>query len=58
MIERQALAIPVVDVTSIGTGGGSIAWIDPSLGALRVGPASAGAVPGPACYGRGGSRRR
>ncbi len=54
MIERQALAIPVVDVTSIGTGGGSIAWIDPSLDTLRVGPASAGAVPGPACYGRGG----
>jgi N-methylhydantoinase A len=56
MIERQALAIPVVDVTSIGTGGGSIAWIDSVLGALRVGPASAGALPGPACYGRGGAR--
>jgi N-methylhydantoinase A len=56
MIERQALAIPVVDVTSIGTGGGSIAWLDPSLGTLRVGPQSAGAVPGPACYGRGGTR--
>jgi len=54
MIERQALAIPVVDVTSIGTGGGSIAWIDDALGTLRVGPASAGARPGPACYGRGG----
>jgi N-methylhydantoinase A len=56
MIERQALAIPVVDVTSIGTGGGSIAWIDTALGALRVGPASAGAAPGPACYGLGGTR--
>jgi N-methylhydantoinase A len=56
MIERHALAIPVVDVTSIGTGGGSIAWIDDLLGALRVGPASAGAMPGPACYGRGGLR--
>jgi N-methylhydantoinase A len=55
MIERQALAIPVVDVTSIGTGGGSIAWLDEALGVLRVGPASAGAVPGPACYGRGGT---
>ena len=54
MVERQALAIPVVDVTSIGTGGGSIAWLDEALGVLRVGPASAGAVPGPACYGRGG----
>jgi N-methylhydantoinase A/oxoprolinase/acetone carboxylase beta subunit len=44
-----------VDVTSIGTGGGSIAWIDPSLDTLRVGPDSAGAVPGPACYGLGGT---
>jgi len=42
-----------VDVKSIGAGGGSIAWID-SGGLLRVGPDSAGAVPGPACYGRGG----
>ena len=56
MIERQALAIPVVDVTSIGTGGGSIASVDELLGALKVGPASAGAIPGPACYGRGGTR--
>jgi len=56
MIERQSLAIPVVDVTSIGTGGGSIAWLDPTLGTLRVGPQSAGADPGPACYGRGGER--
>ncbi len=43
-----------VDVRSIGAGGGSIAWLDPG-GLLRVGPRSAGAVPGPACYGRGGS---
>lgn len=43
-----------VDVRSIGAGGGSIAWIDPG-GLLRVGPQSAGADPGPACYGRGGS---
>jgi N-methylhydantoinase A len=43
-----------VDVKSIGAGGGSIAWIDPG-GLLRVGPQSAGAEPGPACYGRGGS---
>lgn len=54
MIERHPLAVPVVDVTSIAIGGGSIAWIDPGLGALRVGPDSAGADPGPACYGRGG----
>jgi N-methylhydantoinase A len=44
---------PTVDVTSIGAGGGSIAWID-QLGALRVGPRSAGARPGPACFGFGG----
>ncbi len=44
-----------VDVKSIGAGGGSIAWID-SGGLLRVGPESAGATPGPACYGRGGSQ--
>jgi N-methylhydantoinase A len=43
-----------VDVESIGAGGGSIAWIDHDAGRLRVGPQSAGAVPGPACYGRGG----
>jgi N-methylhydantoinase A len=43
-----------VDVRSIGAGGGSIAWVDPG-GLLRVGPQSAGADPGPACYGRGGA---
>lgn len=47
--------LPMVDVISIGAGGGSIAWIDPS-GLLRVGPQSAGAMPGPACYGRGGDK--
>ena len=44
---------PMVDVNTIGAGGGSIAWID-AAGGLRVGPRSAGAEPGPACYGRGG----
>ena len=44
---------PMIDVHTIGAGGGSIAWID-SGGALKVGPMSAGASPGPACYGRGG----
>jgi N-methylhydantoinase A len=44
---------PVVDLVEIGAGGGSIAWVD-SGGALRVGPHSAGADPGPVCYGRGG----
>jgi N-methylhydantoinase A len=43
-----------VDVRSIGAGGGSIAWVDPG-GLLRVGPQSAGSLPGPACYGRGGT---
>ncbi len=47
------VAIKMVDVHSIGAGGGSIAWID-SLGLLRVGPQSAGADPGPACYDKGG----
>jgi N-methylhydantoinase A len=46
-------AIKMVDVHSVGAGGGSIAWIDPA-GILRVGPRSAGAYPGPACYGLGG----
>jgi N-methylhydantoinase A len=52
-IGGRALALPMVDVHTVGAGGGSIAWRD-SGGALRVGPASAGADPGPACYGRGG----
>lgn len=46
---------PMLDIRSIGAGGGSIAWIDEGS-SLRVGPQSAGADPGPACYGRGGSR--
>jgi N-methylhydantoinase A len=49
----RALALPMVDVHTVGAGGGSIAWRDPG-GALRVGPRSAGADPGPAAYGRGG----
>jgi len=46
----------IVDVSSIGSGGGSIAWVDQASGVLKVGPQSAGANPGPACYGRGGDR--
>ncbi len=46
---------PAVDVVSIGAGGGSIAYIAEATGALRVGPESAGAIPGPACYGHGGT---
>src|SRR5205823_4104148 len=49
----RALALPMVDVHTVGAGGGSIAWRDAG-GALRVGPRSAGADPGPAAYGRGG----
>ncbi len=47
-----ALKLPVVDVLEIGAGGGSIAWLDKG-GSLKIGPQSAGAVPGPACYGKG-----
>jgi N-methylhydantoinase A len=50
---RYRVAVPMLDIHTIGAGGGSIAWIDKG-GALQVGPQSAGAVPGPACYGRGG----
>ena len=52
--EQQSLPllIPMVDIHTIGAGGGSIAWLE--AGALRVGPQSAGANPGPACYGKGG----
>jgi N-methylhydantoinase A len=46
--------LPSVGIHTVGAGGGSVAWIDPG-GALRVGPRSAGAMPGPACYGRGGT---
>jgi N-methylhydantoinase A len=47
--------LPSVDLQTVGAGGGSIAWIDQG-GALRIGPQSAGAEPGPACYGKGGTR--
>jgi N-methylhydantoinase A len=52
-VGEERVAVKMVDIHSAGAGGGSIAWID-SLGLLRVGPHSAGAEPGPACYGRGG----
>ena len=52
-IAGYRVRVPMLDVTTLGAGGGSIAWID-SGGGLRVGPQSAGADPGPACYGRGG----
>ncbi len=53
-IGGRPLALPMLDVHTVGAGGGSIAWRDTG-GALRVGPRSAGAEPGPACYGRGGT---
>ena len=49
-----AISVPMLDIHSVGAGGGSVGWIDAG-GALRVGPRSAGARPGPACYGTGGS---
>lgn len=52
-IGRWPVAVPMVDMHTIGAGGGSIAWLD-SAGGLQVGPQSAGADPGPACYGQGG----
>src|SRR5581483_2281242 len=51
----HALRVPSLDIVEVGAGGGSLAWIDGG-GALRVGPHSAGAEPGPACYGRGGTK--
>jgi N-methylhydantoinase A len=53
-IGGRPIQLPMVDVHTVGAGGGSIGWRDPG-GALRVGPGSAGADPGPACYGRGGT---
>jgi len=53
-IADRPIALPMLAIRTVGAGGGSIAWRDPG-GALRVGPRSAGADPGPACYGRGGT---
>ena len=53
-IDGLPIRTPVLDIVSVGAGGGSLIWIDDG-GMLRVGPRSAGAVPGPACYGRGGT---
>src|SRR5581483_2328476 len=53
-VAGRPLALPMLAIHTVGAGGGSVAWRDPG-GALRVGPRSAGAEPGPACYGRGGT---
>ena len=54
-IDGLPVKTPVIDIVTVGAGGGSLAWVDDG-GLLRVGPQSAGAAPGPACYGRGGDR--
>lgn len=54
VIADRPIGTPMVDVETVGAGGGSIAWVDAG-GALRIGPRSAGADPGPACYGKGGT---
>jgi N-methylhydantoinase A len=55
VVDRWRLALPAIDIHTIGAGGGSIAWLDEG-GLLHVGPQSAGAQPGPACYDRGGTQ--
>ena len=54
ILGENMLGLPKVDVRSVGAGGGSIAWVDQG-GLLHVGPQSAGASPGPACYDKGGT---
>ena len=56
VLNQYQLRLPMIDVVSIGAGGGSIAWVD--NGRLRIGPMSASSDPGPACYGFGGDSRR
>ena len=56
VVNQYEYFVPRIDIRSIGSGGGSIVWIDEMSGTLRVGPISAGAQPGPACYGRGGTQ--
>lgn len=54
VIENYPVKVPMIDLATVGTGGGSLAWVGPN-NSLKVGPKSAGAVPGPICYGRGGT---
>lgn len=54
IVARFLINVPYADVKSIGAGGGTVAFVDPMTGRLKVGPKSAGAEPGPACYGKGG----
>ena len=55
LVEHYPVKTPMLDIATVGAGGGSLAWVD-DYGALKVGPESAGADPGPICYGRGGER--
>jgi N-methylhydantoinase A len=55
IIDQYEYSVPSVEIQSIGSGGGSIVWLDEGTGTVRVGPHSAGSEPGPACYGRGGT---
>ncbi len=54
LIENYPVKTPMLDIATVGTGGGSLAWVD-AYGGMKVGPRSAGADPGPICYGRGGT---
>jgi N-methylhydantoinase A/acetone carboxylase, beta subunit len=56
IFSKYQVTYPMIEVDSIGAGGGSIAWIENDTGLLKVGPLSAGALPGPVCYGRGGTK--
>ncbi len=55
-INQYTFSVPHLDIESIGSGGGSLIWVDVHSGTLKVGPESAGSSPGPVCYGRGGQR--
>jgi N-methylhydantoinase A len=55
VINQYTFFMPRIDIESIGSGGGSLLWVDEHSGTMRVGPQSAGALPGPVCYSRGGS---
>jgi N-methylhydantoinase A len=55
VVHQYEYFVPRIDIRSIGSGGGSVVWIDELSGTMRVGPISAGATPGPACYARGGT---
>ncbi|MDZ4246806.1 MAG: hydantoinase/oxoprolinase family protein, partial [Dehalococcoidia bacterium] len=54
VFDKYRISIPMVDITSVGAGGGSIAWVEEGTGIMKVGPQSAGADPGPVCYDLGG----